>query len=611
VPTSSSPEAGRALGAAELGDFATVEPRRLGLLLVGALAIGAVAALIAVALLDLIGFFTNLFYYGRFSFSFASPAGNSLGALAVAVPVGGGLMVGFLARYGSERIRGHGIPEAIEAILINRSRIEPKVTVLKPVATAISIGSGGPFGAEGPIIMTGGAFGSVLGQLVRVSASERKTLLVAGAAAGMAATFNSPLAAVLLSVELLLFEWKPRSLIPVGAAVSVATVLRWQLLGSNPIFPIASTLLPTASTLGSTLVLGAFVGIASAVLTWVVYASEDTFRRLPIHWMWWPAIGGAVVGVGGLVAPRALGVGYNSIDALLLAQLSLSVVLALLLVKATIWAISLGSGTSGGVLAPLLIMGGSLGALFALVLPGGSIPLFVLVGMGAMIGGTMRAPFTGVVFCLELTHDFNALFPLLIAALAADTVTVLLMPRSILTEKVARRGVHVAREYSVDPLERVPVRAVMRTSVQLIPADVGVEEALRASSSPNDGEVGLLLVADGGASVGFVARSTLARRLAEGADPNEPARSFATPLSVATFPDEPLYRAADRLASLDANVLPVADPSDPKHVLGFVTREAPFEARALWNQLERTRERSLTFSPLVAWARARFRRRPR
>ncbi|HEV2449848.1 MAG TPA: chloride channel protein [Thermoplasmata archaeon] len=576
-----------------LGDFASAN-RRIFPLLVAALGIGVVAAFLAVALLDLIGFFTNLFYYGRLSFSFASPAGNSLGLLAIGVPILGGLIVGGLARFGSERIRGHGIPEAIEAILIHKSKIEPKVTVLKPVATAISIGSGGPFGAEGPIIMTGGAFGSVLGQFLRVTAVERKTLLVAGAAAGMAATFNSPLAAVLLSVELLLFEWKPRSLLPVGAAVSVATVLRWQLIGPNPLFPIPISASPSPSLLASALLLGLVAGGASALLTWSVYASEDGFRKLPIHWMWWPALGGLAIGLGGLLEPRALGVGYTSIDGLLLAQFTAEVVLGLLLVKAAIWAISLGSGTSGGVLAPLLLMGGSLGALLAVALPGGSVGLFVLLGMGAMIGGTMRAPFTGVVFSLELTHDFPALFPLLIAALAADGVTVLAMKRSILTEKVARRGVHVAREYSIDPLERIPVRSVMHTAVSLAPADLPVEDALLLSAQPGGGDGGIRLVSPEGRETGFVARRDLRSYLDSGGDPSVRVGTLALPLSSATFPDEPMQLAAERFARLERSMLPVVDPGEPGHVIGFVTREGAFEARALWNQLEQERERSLS-----------------
>jgi chloride channel protein, CIC family len=592
-----------------LGDFTTAS-RRIGWMVVLALGIGIAAAFIAVGLLDLIGLFTNLFYYDRLSFSFSSPSGNQLGLLALGVPILGGLIVGGMARFGSERIRGHGIPEAIEAIHVNQSKIEPRVTILKPLATAISIGSGGPFGAEGPIIMTGGAFGSVLGQFVRITAVERKTLLVAGAAAGMAATFNSPLAALLLSVELLLFEWAPRSLIPVGAAVAGATVVRWQLIGASPLFLIPSTGMPTAETVFSALLIGLLAGALSALLTMAVYASEDTFRKLPIHWMWWPAIGGFVIGIGGLVQPRALGVGYNSIDSLLLAQFGLTVVLSLVVVKAAIWSISLGSGTSGGVLAPLLIMGGALGALLAVVLPGGSTPLFVLVGMGAMIGGTMRAPFTGAVFSLELTHDFDALLPLLIAALAADAFTVLVMKRSILTEKVARRGVHVAREYGIDPLERILVRDVVRTNIRPVMADLPVEEILRTSTNPSAGEVGLSLVDEHGEYVGFLSRFGLKRYVDLGGDPRVPGRELVLDAKDVCYPDEPVRIAADRLASLDGMALPVVDPGDPSQVVGFVTRESPFEARVLWTELERRQERSLNL-PLAGrvWRRLRNRSR--
>jgi chloride channel protein, CIC family len=596
----SGPQAGSPPVAEELGDF-TPSGRRLPTLVPAAMVIGVVAAFVAVALLDLIGFFTNLFYYGRISFSFAAPAGNALGLVALAIPVAGGIIVGLMARFGSERIRGHGIPEALEAILVNRSKIEPKVTVLKPVATAVSIGTGGPFGAEGPIIMTGGSFGSLFAQFLRVSAHERKTLLVAGAAAGMAAVFNSPLAALLLAVELLLFELKPRSLIPVGAAVATATARRWTLLGSDPLFPIPMSALPSAFTLVSALVIGLIAGVASMLLTRAVYASEDTFRRLPIHWMWWPAIGGAVIGIGGLIEPRALGVGYPSIDALLLAQLGLSVVLGLLIVKAVIWSVSLGSGTSGGVLAPLLLIGGALGALLAPVLPGGSIGLFALLGMAAMIGGTMRVPFTGIVFALELTHDLPAILPLLVAALVAETVTVETMKRSILTEKVARRGVHVSREYSVDPLERVPVRAVMRRTVRAIPADLTVEAALATSAAPDASETGLTLVEEDGRTVGFVAREDLRVFVDLGGDPQTPVRRRSFPIGLATFPDEPMRIAADRLAGLDGLALPVVDTADVNRVIGFVTREGPFEARVLWGELDHERERILSFPGTARW----------
>jgi len=374
----------------ESGDF-TAEFRLVGISAI-AVVIGAVCAVLALVLLRLIELFTNLFYFQEWSFHLHLPASSTLGWLAVLVPVVGGLIVGLIARYGSERIRGHGIPEAMEAILIGQSRMSPKVALLKPISSAISIGSGGPFGAEGPIIMTGGSFGSIIAQVFHLTAAERKTLLVAGAAGGMAATFNTPMAAVLLAVELLLFEWKPRSLIPVALASAVAALLRPYLLGVGPMFPVAAHGILPAVDLIASVVVGLLAGVLALVLTAAVYAAEDTFQRLPIHWMWWPALGGLVVGVGGLIQPRALGVGYDIINDLLTGRYDARSLVALILVKAIIWSIALGSGTSGGVLAPLLIMGGALGAIESTVLPGGDRALWPLVSMAAALGGTMRCP---------------------------------------------------------------------------------------------------------------------------------------------------------------------------------------------------------------------------
>src|SRR5438128_953140 len=320
--------------------------------------IGVVCAFVALALLRLIGLFTNLFYFGRWDGRLVSPVGNHLGIYSVLVPVAGALIIGVMARYGSERIRGHGIPEAIESILLNGSRIEPKVAILKPISSAISIGSGGPFGAEGPIIMTGGAVGSMIAQLFHLTSAERKTLLVAGAAGGMSATFASPVAAVLLAVELLLFEWKPRSMIPVALASATAAATRRYIIGLGPLFPVPPhPVFVGPGGLVGCVVVGLLAGALSALLTLAVYAAEDAFQRLPLHWMWWPALGGLVVGVGGLVFPQALGVGYDVIGALLQGDVPARVIVGTLFVKSVIWSVSLGSGTSGGVLAPLLLMG--------------------------------------------------------------------------------------------------------------------------------------------------------------------------------------------------------------------------------------------------------------
>jgi H+/Cl- antiporter ClcA len=463
----------------DLGDFTTT-PRIIPISAL-AVAIGVIASYVALALLRMIGLFTNLFFYQRWSTELVSPAGNHLGVWAVGVPVLGALVIGLMARYGSERIRGHGIPEAIESILLKGSRVEPRVAVLKPLSSAISIGSGGPFGAEGPIIMTGGAFGSIIAQLFRLTAAERKTLLVAGAAAGMSATFAAPLAAALLAVELLLFEWKPRSLIPVALASATAAVMRPHLLGSGPLFPVPPhPAMLGVSAIGACVACGLLAGGLSALLTLSVYAFEDLFQKLPIHWMWWPALGGVVVGIGGLGNPHALGVGYDTIEKLMTGELVGSALVALILVKGTIWSVSLGSGTSGGVLAPLLIMGAALGGIEAHWFPDAGIGFWPIVSMGAILGGTMRSPFTGVVFVLELTHDLNVLLPLLVAVVCAHAVTVLLLRRSILTEKVSRRGFHLSREYETDPLEILFVREVMGTEVIAIPSTVSHDEIAEA-----------------------------------------------------------------------------------------------------------------------------------
>src|SRR5499426_436573 len=447
-----------------LGDFTATW--RLVPMSLAAVGIGLLSAFVALTLLRLIGLFTNLFFFQRWDTTLVSPSGHTLGVFVVLVPVIGALIIGLMARYGSERIRGHGIPEAIEAILINGSRVEPRVAFLKPLSAAISIGSGGPFGAEGPIIMTGGAFGSLIAQFFRLTSSERKTLLVAGAAAGMSATFASPVAAVLLAVELLLFEWKPRSLIPVALASAVAGAVRRYIIGLGPLFPVPPhpTFIGPEGLAGCVLA-GLLAGALSALLTMAVYAAEDGFRLLPIHWMWWPALGGLIIGLGGLIFPQALGVGYDMIEALLQGNLATHMIAGILLVKSVIWAVSLGSGTSGGVLAPLLLMGGALGGLEALVLPPEGAGFWPLVSMGAILGGTMRSPLTGIIFALELTHDVNVLLPLMLAVTVAHGFTVLTLRRSILTEKVARRGFHLSREYAVDPLEIIFAREVARRSV--------------------------------------------------------------------------------------------------------------------------------------------------
>ena len=578
-------------GSERLGDFTTtarVVP--LSLLAIG---IGILSTFIAWALLRLIAFFTNVFYYGHASTVFRSPAANRLGWFAVLIPVAGGLVVGFIARYGSERIRGHGIPEALESILINGSKVPPRLAVLKPISAAIAIGSGGPFGAEGPIIMTGGAMGSVIAQLFRLTAAERKTLLVAGAAAGMSATFATPIAATLLAVELLLFEWKPRSAIPVALASAAAGAARRYILGLGPLFPVPHHAISIGpqGLLGCVLA-GLLAGGLSALLTVGVYAAEDSFLKLPIHWMWWPAIGGVAVGLGGMIFPQALGVGYDTIQSLLQGDVPRAVIAGVLLIKSAIWVISLGSGTSGGVLAPLLMMGAALGGVEAIFLPNEGAGFWPLVSMGAILGGTMRAPFTAILFAFELTHDVNVLLPLLVAAVLAHGTTVLLLKRSILTEKVARRGFHLTREYATDPLEVLLVREAMRTKLVALPAEATIDDLRHVLvRAPAQRGQHLYPVVDREKRVkGVVTRKQL-RKLTEW-PAAEASLADVLREPVVAYPDEPLRAAVMRMAETGLTRFPVVD-RDNRQLSGMISLDDLLLARVRNLHEERQRERVL------------------
>jgi H+/Cl- antiporter ClcA len=581
--------------ASPLGDFTATS--RLLTISAFAVILAVVSAYVARALLQLINFFTNLFFFQRFSIAAASPVDHTLGPWVIAVPIVGALVIGAMARWGSERIRGHGIPEAIEAILINGSRVEPRVALLKPLSSAISIGSGGPFGAEGPIIMTGGAVGSLIAQFFHLTSAERKTLLVAGAAAGMSATFAAPVAAVLLAVELLLFEWKPRSLIPVALASAAAAATRRYIIGMGPLFPVpAHPAFIGPQGLAGCVVAGLLAGALSALLTAAVYASEDAFQHLPIHWMWWPAIGGLVIGVGGYVFPHALGVGYDTIADLLQGDVTGRVILGILIVKSIIWSVSLGSGTSGGVLAPLLMMGGALGGVEAWFLPAEGIGFWPLVSMGAILGGTMRSPLTGVIFALELTHDVNMLLPLLVAVTIAHGFTVLTLRRSILTEKVARRGYHLSREYAVDPLEILFVREVMRTNVAALPSGKPFDDIIPSLRTDlPKGRQRLYPVVDGDERLlGVVTRADLQRLVNEA--PHDAGAQLALMMRrspVVAHPDEPLRVVVYRMAESGLTRFPVVERAS-RRVVGMISLTDLLKARTINLEAERRRERVLT-----------------
>ncbi|MDP9053857.1 MAG: chloride channel protein [Acidobacteriota bacterium] len=577
--------------AAKLGDF-TTSPRVIAISLL-AVGIGFISTFVAWALLRLIAFFTNVFYYGRASTVLVSPADNHLGWWAVLVPVAGGLVIGLMARYGSDRIRGHGIPEALESILIHGSKVQPRLAVLKPVSSAISIGSGGPFGAEGPIIMTGGAIGSIVAQLFHLTAAERKTLLVAGAAAGMAATFATPVTAVLLAVELLLFEWKPRSAIPVALASATAGTARRYILGLGPLFPVPQhSVFIGPEGIAGCIIAGLLAGCLSCVLTLGIYAAEDAFRKLPIHWMWWPAIGGFFVGLGGLIFPQALGVGYDTVQSLLQGDVPRTVIAGVLLVKSAIWIISLGSGTSGGVLAPLLMMGAALGGIEGMFLPHEGAGFWPLVSMGAILASTMGAPFTAILFAFELTQDVNVLLPLLVAAMLAYATSVLLLKRSILTEKVARRGFHITREYATDPLEIIFVREVMRTRVVALPSNATIDElrnvVLRAPDER--GRHLFPVVDDARRVVGVVTRRQL-RTLTQSEGGRDSLGSILHKPIVA-YADEPLRAVVYRMAETGFTRMPVVG-NDGENLVGMVSLEDLLLARVRNLNEERQRERVL------------------
>jgi chloride channel protein, CIC family len=418
-----------------------------------AIGIGLIAAVVARVLTALIGLVTNLSFYGRWSTAFVSPAGNHLGPLVIVVPVVGALIVGVMARYGSAAIRGHGIPEAMEQVLLNESRIPARITFLKPLSAAIAIGTGGPFGAEGPIIATGGALGSLVGQWLQTTADERRTLLAAGAAAGMAATFGSPISAVLLAIELLVFEYSPRSLIPIALASAVATGLRMAVVGSEPVFAVPAVAAPGGAALVTYTAIGALTGVFAVLVVRALFAIEDGFERLPIHWMWWPALGALVVGVVGWISPNTLGVGYTNIEHIVDGSLTGAALAGLVGWKLLSWEIALGSGTSGGTLAPLFTIGGGFGAMLgglaAAVAPAlGVDPRIAgVVGMAAMFAGASHALLASVVFAFETTGRPLVILPLLAGCTAAYLVSIRLNPESIMTQKLARRGTAVPREY--------------------------------------------------------------------------------------------------------------------------------------------------------------------
>ncbi|MEW5836118.1 MAG: chloride channel protein [Pseudomonadota bacterium] len=574
--------------------FRPLDRRVVGIAL-AAMALGAVVAGVARGLTALIGAITHLAFYGQWGTSLVAPAGHHLGAWVIAVPVIGGLIVGVMARWGSRAIRGHGIPEAMEQILLNESRIPPRMTWLKPVSSAVAIGTGGPFGAEGPIIATGGALGSLIGQLAHVTADERKTLLAAGAAAGMAAVFAAPVSSVLLSIELLLFERRARSLIPVALAAFVGTGVRFVLEGSGPMFPMPDVAAAAPGALAVYVLLGVLLGVVSVGITKLCYGIEDAFEKLPIHWMWWPALGGLAVGVIGYFQPLTLGVGYANITTAIGGTLGVSALLVLCVAKLASWSIALGSGTSGGTLAPLFTIGSTLGGAIGLGVAQAMPWLHVdprmaaLVCMAAIFAGASRAFLTSVVFAFETTLQPHGLLPLLGACAAAYLVSGLMMRNTIMTEKIVRRGVRVPSDYSADPLDRIAVGEACTREVVALRADQTMAElrAWLARGEDVSRHQGFPVVDDQGHAIGVLTR----RNLFDATVPDTASvGSLVTRPPLAVREDHSLREAADHMVAADVGRLIVLAADGEMRMVGILTRSDLLAAHG--QRLREARERS-------------------
>ena len=554
---------------------------RLGFVSLLAAAIGLAAGVIAFLLYNLIGLFTNLAFYHVWSFHFRSPEGNQLGPWVIVIPVIGGLIVGVMAKYGSEKIKGHGIPEAMEAVLTSRSRIEAKVAILKPISAAIAIGTGGPFGAEGPIIQTGGAVGSLVGQIISTTAAERKVLLACGAGAGMAATFNTPIAGVILAIELLLFEFRARSFIPLVISTTLATSVHLMLLGRGAMFHMLPTDFAIPRALPYYVLLGVVCGFAAIGFTKVLYWVEDQFDRLPIDDLWHPAIGALALGIIGFFVPRVLGVGYDTISDILNNSLAWKLLLLIAIFKSLALVLSLGSGTSGGLLAPMFMASAALGGAFAMgvnrVVPGAGLApgAFALVAMGAVFGAAARAAFTFIVFAFEITRDYNAVLPLMLVCVIADAIAIRFLPNSIMTEKLARRGLDTHQEYEANVLKQVRVGNIMAQGVVTVcPQDSVRSVADRfASGDPRLARHRALPIVDAaGDLVGIVTQGDILHALENDPAGQMPVIDAGVRSLIVTYPDESAFTAMTKMLVNNVGRLPVVERGNPRKLVGYVNR---------------------------------------
>jgi CIC family chloride channel protein len=595
------------------GESVITPPAQFRMLLISFLAagVGLIAGCIAFLLYKLIGLFTNIFFFHRLAAGFSSARLNHLGPWVILMPVIGGIIVGFMAKYGSSKIKGHGIPEAMEAVLANRSRIEPRVAILKPISAAIAIGTGGPFGAEGPIIQTGGAIGSLVGQVLHTTASERKVLLACGAAAGMSATFNTPIAGVILAIELLLFEFKSRSFIPLVIASTLATAVHVRLMGGGPMFSVVPVEFGIPRALPFYLLLGVICGFAAVGFSKLLYWVEDQFEKLPIDELWWPAIGALGLGIIGYFVPRVLGVGYDTIGDILNANLALKLLLIVMVAKAVALVVSLGSGTSGGLLAPMFMSSAAMGGAYAMVIdriyPGAQLAAgaFALVAMGAVFGAASRATFTFIIFAFEITRDYNSVLPLMLVSVIADGIAMRLMPKSsIMTEKLARRGMRIHTDYETDVLQQVSVGEMMDRELPTISSDMNVgelaERIARRDPAVSKHE-GLLILDSAGNLEGIITRSDILRAFEKDSDGKMSVLEAGTREVVVTYPDELLHEAAAKMLRRNIGRLPVVERLQPIRVVGYLGRQGIMAARLRRLDDEHVRE--------PGWAH-RFSRRP-
>jgi chloride channel protein, CIC family len=548
--------------------------KRLVTIAAMAVSIAIAISFIAKFLVYLIYFITNLSFYQTLSIDHVTPAGNHLGLWVIVVPAIGGVIVGLMALYGSKAIRGHGIPEAMEQILTNQSKIKPTITYLKPISSAIAIGSGGPFGAEGPIIATGGALGSTLGQIAKISHNERKILLASGATAGMAAIFGTPIAGIFLAIELLLFEFSPRSIIPVALACITGAAGHHFLFEAGPVFPVGHLIeIPSNTGLFVYSILGIIMGFISVFTTKIVYFIEDHFEKIPVHWMWWPAIGGLAVGIVGYFAPRTLGVGYDNITDVLSGNLTLNVVWSLCIFKFISWAVALGSGTSGGTLAPLFTIGGAAGILLASLIlhffPGSGITLSLaaLVAMSAMFAGASRALLTSIIFALEATGQSNALLPLLAGCIGSYVVSFFLMENTIMTEKITRRGVKTPDSYEPDILETINVKQVMTENGLMLSEDNTIGEVrdwLEKETDYNSNY--FIIVSNNDEFRGIISSSNL---FSNHHQPDRLVGSLIKRNNVSIRVDNSLRSAVELMAKENIDILPVI--SNENTIIGILS----------------------------------------